>query len=170
MFTIDGVPMLFTGNEIADADEKHSMFGKTPMDWSQLDREPGRSRYALVKRLAEIRRRHSVFTDVNGEDGLTWLDVSAKKSATAFVRRNGREAVIVVQNWTGKPVECSVSFAVPKKKSGHFYIVADDTDFSVKGAVSPEAIYSRDAKFNGGLSFSLGPWGCWISKVVQTGK
>ena len=48
--------------------------------------------------------------------------------------------------------------------------VADDTDFSVKGAVSPEAIYARDAKFNGGLSFSIGPWGCWISRVVQTDK
>ena len=170
MFTIDGVPMLFTGNEIADADEKHSMFGKTPMDWSQLDREPGRSRHALVKRLAKIRRDNPVFTDVNGEDGLTWLDVSAKDSATAFVRRNGRDAVIVVQNWTDKPVDCSVSFTVEKKKSTHFSVVADDTDFSVKGAVSPEAIYARDAKFNGGLSFSLGPWGCWISKVVLTNK
>ncbi len=170
MFTIDGVPMLFTGNEIADADEKHSMFGKTPMDWSQLDREPGRSRHALVKRLAKIRRDNPVFTDVNGEDGLTWLEVSAKDSATAFVRRNGRDAVIVVQNWTDKPVDCSVSFTVEKKKSTHFSVVADDTDFSVKGAVAPEAIYARDAKFNGGLSFSLGPWGCWISKVVQTDK
>ena len=140
------------------------------MDWSQLDREPGRSRHALVKRLAEIRRDNPVFTDVNGEDGLTWLDVSAKDSATAFVRRNGRDAVIVVQNWTDKPVDCSVSFTVEKKKSTHFSVVADDTDFSVRGAVSPEAIYARDAKFNGGLSFSIGPWGCWISKVVQTDK
>ena len=38
------------------------------------------------------------------------------------------------------------------------------------GAASPEAIYARDAKFNGGQSFSIGPWGCWISKVVQTDK
>lgn len=37
-------------------------------------------------------------------------------------------------------------------------------------AFTAAAIYARDAKFNGGLSFSIGPWGCWISKVVQTDK
>jgi len=63
--------------------------------------------------------------------------------ATAFVRRNGRDAVIVVQNWTDKPVDCSVSFTVEKKKS---------------------------TQFNGGLSFAICPWGCWISKVVLTNK
>jgi len=35
--------LLFCGNELADAAERHSMFGKTPMDWSQLDRAPGRA-------------------------------------------------------------------------------------------------------------------------------
>lgn len=43
MFTIDGVPMLFMGNELADSDPKHSMFGKTPMDWKQLESGVGRS-------------------------------------------------------------------------------------------------------------------------------
>ena len=164
MFTLDGVPMLFTGNEMADSDERHSMFGKTPMDWTQLDREPGKSRHALVKRLAALRREHSAFTDINGEEGLTWLDTTANDSVTAFVRRNGRETMLVVQNWTGKDVRCDVSFAVPKRKTAS-YLAADEENRDVKGHVSPEAVYSKDAEFVGGTTFHLGAWGAWISKV-----
>jgi len=86
MFAADGVPMLFTGNEAADADERHSMFGRTPVDWSQLEREPGRSRCALVKRLAALRRDNPVFTDVNGAEGLTWLDTTAPDETDRGVR------------------------------------------------------------------------------------
>ena len=164
MFTLDGVPMLFTGNELADSDERHSMFGKTPMDWTQLDREPGKSRHALVKRLAALRREHSAFTDINGEEGLTWLDTTANDSVTAFVRRNGRETMLVVQNWTGKDVRCDVLFAVPKRKTAS-YLAADEENRDVKGRVSPDAVYSKNAEFVGGTTFRVGAWGAWISKV-----
>ena len=166
MFTIDGVPMLFSGNEIADADERHSMFGKTPMDWSQLDREPGKSRHAFVKRLAALRREHSAFTDVNGEEGLTWLDTTAKDSVTAFVRRNGRETILVVQNWTEKPVKCEVSFKVapPKLPS---YLAPDATDRDVKGEISLKPLISKGAQFAGGKTFELGSWGFWISNMTS---
>ena len=164
MFTLDGVPMLFTGNEIADADERHSMFGKTPMDWAQLNREPGKSRHALVKRLAALRREHTAFTDVNGTDGLTWLDTPAKDSVTAFVRRNGRETILVVQNWTKKPVKCSVSFTVPKHATAS-YLAPDETDRDVKGTIVPEQLFSRDASYSPEEGFTIGPFGWWISKV-----
>jgi 1,4-alpha-glucan branching enzyme len=176
MFTIDGVPMLFTGNELADADERHSMFGKTPMDWSQLEREPGRSRHALVKRLAEIRRDIPAFTDLNGADGLSWLDTTADGSVTAFVRREspssgvgtssdvGRAAVIVVQNWTTNAVSCDVSFKVPPPKLAS-YLAEDRTDRDVKGVISADPVYEKDAKFTSPAGFELGPWGCWISRI-----
>ena len=166
MFAADGVPMLFTGNEAADADERHSMFGRTPVDWSQLEREPGRSRCALVKRLAALRRDNPVFTDVNGAEGLTWLDTTAPDAATAFVRRNGRDTVLVVQNWTAQPVECTVSFDVPPARTAS-YLAPDETDRGVRGAVAPEPLFARDARPSGPRSFALGPWGFWISRVEQ---
>ncbi|MBQ6137807.1 MAG: hypothetical protein IJI73_10610 [Kiritimatiellae bacterium] len=176
MFTIDGVPMLFSGNELADADERHSMFGRTPMDWSQLEREPGRGRHALVKRLAEIRRGIPAFTDLNGAEGLSWLDTTAAGSVTAFVRREspgkdggsggavGRAAVIVVQNWTTNAVSCEVSFKVPPPKLAS-YLAADRTDRDVKGAISAAPVYAKDARFASPAGFELGPWGCWISRI-----
>ena len=54
---------------------------------------------------------------MNGKDGLTWLDTTKKDACTAFVRRNGRETMLVVQNWTGQPVKCGVSFNGKIEKS-----------------------------------------------------
>ncbi|MBR4172678.1 MAG: hypothetical protein IKR48_13590 [Kiritimatiellae bacterium] len=164
MFTIDGVPMLFNGNEIADADEKHSMFGKTPMDWSQLEREPGKTRHAFVQRLAALRREHSVFTGLNGKEGLTWLDTTAKDAVSAFVRRNGHETVIVVQNWTRKPATCKVSFQVQKRATAS-YLAPDETDRNVKGSISQYPILVKDTTYSQTDGFSIGPLGYWISKV-----
>ena len=147
MFTLDGVPLLFTGNEIADADERHSMFGKTPMDWSQLAREPGKSRHAFVKRLAALRREHPAFTDVNGSDGLTWLDTTAEDAVTAFVRRNGSETILVVQNWTRKPVKCTVSFAVSKRATAS-YLAPDETDRVYLGKGIPTWTYGLTVNMN----------------------
>ena len=166
MFAIDGVPMLFCGNEMADADPGHSMFGHTPMDWSQLDREPGASRHALVKELAAMRRDHPVFTDANGSDGLVWLDTSAPEAATVFVRRSGNGTVLVAQNWTGRNVSCDVSFDIPAKETP-WYLAADEPVRRVRGTVSTLPLHARSARLAGPRSFALGPWGCWISEVKE---
>ena len=135
------------------------------MDWTQLDREPGRSRHALVKALAAMRRDNPVFTDVNGADGLVWLDTSAPESVTAFVRRSGRDAALVVLNWTDSPVVCEVSFDVPKAATAS-YLAPDETDRSIRGDIAPEPLFARDASYspNDGR-FTIGPFGCWISKI-----
>ena len=166
MFTLDGVPLLFCGNELADADERHSMFGKTPMDWSQLDRAPGRARHALVKELARLRREHPALTAVNGRDGLIWLDTTKPDAVSAFARRGGGETLLVVQNWTGREVSCDVSFAAPKE-SVPSYIVAENVDRDVKGAVAPAPLHARRAKHTAPRAFTLGPWGCWVSCVKK---
>lgn len=169
MFALDGVPMLFCGNEMADADTRHSMFGKTPMDWSQLDREPGRSRLALVKALAAMREGNRAFTEVSGSDGLVWLDTSAPEAATAFVRRGGGDAAIVVQNWTDRPVSCEVSFEV-RNAAAPSYLAADETDRSPHGEISPEPLHAKDARLVSPRGFELGPWGRWISRIVTSGE
>jgi len=164
MFTLDGVPMLFTGNEMADADPRHSMFGKTPMDWSQLAREPGKSRHAFVKALAELRRAHPALTAVNGIDGLTWLDTSAPDKVTAFVRRGKGETVLVVQNWSGATVVCDVSFTVPDN-AVLSYIAIEGVDRSVRGRIAGKPLIDRAVKRTGARSFELGPWGFVVAEV-----
>ena len=132
------------------------------MDWSQLDREPGRSRLALVRELAAMRRDNPVFTDRNGSEGLIWLDTSAPEAVTAFVRRGGRGAAIVVQNWTDRRVSCEVSFDVPKAATPS-YLASDETDRSLHGGIASAPLHARDARLVSPRGFELGPWGRWIS-------
>lgn len=164
MFTLDGVPMLFCGNEMADADERHSMFGKTPMDWSQLDREPGRSRHAFVKRLAALRREHPALTAQNGKDGLVWLDTTAPDRVAAFARRGGGETVLVVQNWSDKASACAISFKAPAD-SLPSYLAAEKVDRDVKGAVAAEPLFAQGVRFAAPDRIDLDPWGFWIGTV-----
>ena len=164
MFTLDGVPMLFTGNELADADERHSMFGNTPMDWTQLEHEPGKSRHALVKRLAELRREHPALTAVNGIDGLTWLDTSAPDKVSAFVRRGRGETVLVVQNWTAGETSCEVSFDVPDN-AVLSYIALEGVDRNVRGKIAAKPLLARQATRTGIRSFAFGPWGFVVVEI-----
>jgi 1,4-alpha-glucan branching enzyme len=164
MFTIDGVPMLFSGNEIGDADERHSMFGKTPMDWSQLDSEVGKKRHALVRRLAALRKEHHAFTEVNGIDGLVWLDTTQPNEVSAFVRRCKGETLLVVQNWTGKEVSAEVSFAV-SASSLPSYLAQEKVDRDVKGTIADKILLSNNARKTGSRAFTLGPWGYAILPI-----
>ena len=91
----------------------------------------------------------------NGREGLTWLDTTKKDACTAFVRRNGRETMLVVQNWTGQPVKCGVSFNVANAKVA-YYLAADETDRSVRGKVSATPLFSRGATYSADGTFSLG--------------
>jgi len=167
MFTVDGVPMLFTGNELADADPKHSMFGKTPMDWTQLDAGVCKERRAFVKALAKLRASHPAFTDFNGKAGLSWLDVTHPEAVTAFVRRakDGRQ-VVVVQNWTAKPVETELTFAV-KPDDIPNYLEVPRVDRSVKGALAEKPLLSRRAERVGARGFRLGAFGFAVYEVVK---
>lgn len=167
MFTVDGVPMLFTGNELADADERHSMFGKTPMDWTQLDREPGKSRHAFVKTLASLRAKHAAFTDFNGRAGLAWLDVTATNAVTAFVRtaKDG-ERIVVVQNWKNETVSTDVSFEA-RPDVWPDWVIAERVDRSVKGVLAAKPLLSRAAEKTGDRSFRLGPYGFAVYPVER---
>ena len=166
MFTVDGVPLLFNGNEFADDDPKHSMFGHTPIDWTRLDGEVGKARYAFVRKLAALRAAHPVFTATSGYEGMAWLDVSAPKSVTAFVRRmQGGETILVVQNWSDKEVETDVKLDTAETDFPSYVVNDDPVDRSIKGKPSDEPLMARAATKTGPSSYRLGPYGFCVTSV-----
>ena len=60
-FTLDGTPFIFNGQEIADKGVL-KMFEKSPLDWTQAETETGRTRTALVRELASLRRACAALT------------------------------------------------------------------------------------------------------------
>ena len=88
--------------------------------------------------------------------------VNKLADSIAFVRRGGRGAAIVVQNWTDRRVSCEVSFDVPKAATPS-YLASDETDRSLHGGIASAPLHARDARFVSPRGFELGPWGRWIS-------
>ncbi|MGN0851982.1 MAG: alpha-amylase family glycosyl hydrolase [Kiritimatiellia bacterium] len=85
-FLLDGVPMIYNGQEIADA-APHSIWsnrdhGKWCIDWSRASDETARERRALIRRLAGLRHRHPRLFDAP----VVWHPVAEPAKVFAFTR------------------------------------------------------------------------------------
>ena len=92
-FTLDGVPMLYNGQEIAE-DGRHSIFGNFPIDWSRANTEQGRERFAFVQSLARLRQAHPALR----RGGIEWLDNGADEKVLSFLRAADEETLLVLIN------------------------------------------------------------------------
>ena len=107
-YTIDGIPMVFCGNEFAD-DAYLSMFsspkfGKMELAWENLNTARGKARLALMKKLSELRMSNKALW----KGKTTWLDNSAPDAVVSFVRTCDGEKIAVLANATNKPAEAVV--------------------------------------------------------------
>lgn len=106
-FTLDGIPMIYNGNEIADG-SKHNpyhnrFFGKTSLDWSNALTPKGVERFAFMKKLIDLRKKTPAL--FKGET--FWLENSAPDSAITFVRKHGNRAYAIFINTKEMPLEVS---------------------------------------------------------------
>ena len=114
-YAIDGVPMVYTGNEIAD-EAVLSMFANRfhPGKFDATDRSPAHKREpaaerraALVRQLNALRRGDDIFS--RGE--VTWIDSDAPDAVIAFRRTLGERRAWFAANLRNEPV--SVRIAEP---------------------------------------------------------
>jgi len=104
LFLLDGVPMLYNGQEIADA-APHSIWsncdhGGWHIDWTRADDDVACERRALVKRLTALRHRHPALFDAP----LEWLETGVPEKAYAFRRVLSERTVTLAVNVTDEPV------------------------------------------------------------------
>ena len=123
LFTQDGVPMLYGGQEVADVSPQ-CLFGNTAqakkanlstptvcVDWSLAQTPQGQARTALIQRLAQLRRSNDVFT----VGKIVWLENDKMDSVLAFRRELGDKNALVVVNTTKNPVKVWVNSKVSPK-------------------------------------------------------
>ena len=107
-FAIDGVPFIFTGEEIC-YDKRVSLFGHKDcwIDWEQyLDTPHAKERAKNIKSWAAMRKEYSALT--NGET--IWLDNDQPDAVVSFIRHDGAsEDVIFVGNFSDKKVKVTLS-------------------------------------------------------------
>jgi glycosidase len=103
LFTLDGVPFLYNGQEVADA-ARHSIFGKLPIDWAAGETATGQARFAFCQKLCALRKAEKALTQ--GE--LAWLDNDQPDAVLSFMRTLGGTQIVSVVNLTGQSVNVKV--------------------------------------------------------------
>lgn len=141
-FTIDGVPFLYNGQEVADT-ARHSIFGRLPVNWANGDTPAGKARYNFCKKLSEIRHSEPSLN----QGSIEWIDNDAQDAVLTFERTLGKERILTVVNLTGKQVSVKIK-GLPGTKDNIFRVLLAE---GVKG----------DAQ----KGYQINAYGFWIGKI-----
>ena len=104
-FTLDGVPMLYNGQEIGDATPQ-DLFACWPIRWEAAGLPRAVAKLAFFKRLCKVRRSEPALTA--GE--VVWLANDRPDSVVSFLRRTPSREILSVVNLSNRTVEVQVTF------------------------------------------------------------
>ncbi|HMC53986.1 MAG TPA: alpha-amylase family glycosyl hydrolase [Gemmatimonadaceae bacterium] len=134
VFSLDGVPMLYNGQEAGDVTESGApaLFENMKVFWGDAERRP--EIVDLLKRLVALRREHAAFR----QGQTVWLRNSDQDRVVTFLRRDGAEEFLVAVNLSNKPFSGTVE---------------------ASGAYSEVALTPGDARPTGLPAIALDAWG-----------
>jgi cyclomaltodextrinase / maltogenic alpha-amylase / neopullulanase len=94
IFTLDGVPLLYNGMEVADTTESTApaLFERAPIAWEMAERRPQVSAY--YQSLAALRRAHPAFT----RGAVRWLRNDDEQRVLSYERVHAGETLVVIVN------------------------------------------------------------------------
>ncbi|HEX4684815.1 MAG TPA: alpha-amylase family glycosyl hydrolase [Gemmatimonadaceae bacterium] len=104
MFTLDGVPLMYNGQEAGDVTESGApaLFEKMPVFWQGAERRP--EVVAFFKNIIPLRRAHPALLDGN----VRWLANSDDGRVLTYIRHSGGEDVLIAVNLSNKPFSGTV--------------------------------------------------------------
>jgi glycosidase len=107
VFTMDGVPLLYNGNEVGDATESFApaLFEKLNVWWAMKDRRPEFPKF--YDGIIPLRRAHSALR----RGHTTWVRNSDEDRVITFVRSDATEDVLVAVNLTNRAFTGTVEVA-----------------------------------------------------------
>lgn len=144
-FTLDGVPFLYNGQEIADT-ARHTIFGKMPVNWEGANSLAGKMRFDFCRSLCRLRKSEAALT---GGD-FQWIDTDQPRAVLAYLRALENEKVLTIINLSKSPQKVNIP------KSGLL------PNLTFKPLMS-DRIIRGDVSH----SFEIGEYGYWIGKVVH---
>ncbi|MFH1922150.1 MAG: alpha-amylase family glycosyl hydrolase [Planctomycetota bacterium] len=105
LFTLDGVPMIYNGQEVADT-ARHSIFGRSPIDWANGDTPTGKASQAFCKKLCTMRHAERALT----HGAVVWLDNDQPDAVLSFLRRASGEEILSVLNLSDRSTKVRITF------------------------------------------------------------
>ena len=136
-FTLDGVPLLYNGQEVDDP-LPTSWRRVVPIHWPPTDRaEAGTAGETLERYTKLFHLRATEPTLAEGE--VVWVNNSAPESVVSFLRRNGSAEVVVIVNLSNRRTPVTVDLPVMDYSSVENLLEPGATNFSLySGRVSAE--------------------------------
>ncbi len=125
-FTLDGIPMLYNGQEVADT-ARHSIYANWPIDWANGERLAGRERREFCRRLCAL--RHSEPALCLGDLG--WLDTDCPETVLSFIRTHAGRSILAVFNLADHPI--SVSLSLPEPVGAAATLLAEGVALRISG-------------------------------------
>ncbi len=111
-FTLDGVPMLYNGQEIADV-SRQSLYTNWNICWDAACLPQPKATFEFYTKLCRMRQGEKALSD--GE--VVWLDNDQPDSVVSFMRKSGNESIISVVNISNRKARTQVTlpdgFTVP---------------------------------------------------------
>jgi cyclomaltodextrinase / maltogenic alpha-amylase / neopullulanase len=120
LFTLDGVPFLYNGQEVADA-ARHSIFGRLPIDWANGETPAGKARFAFCQKLCAMRLAETTLT----RGDMVWLDNDHPNVVVSFLRRLGNEQIVCVVNLSNRKIE-KMQIELPAAASASSRVLLND--------------------------------------------
>ncbi|OHE82743.1 MAG: hypothetical protein A2107_10155 [Verrucomicrobia bacterium GWF2_62_7] len=104
LFTLDGVPFLYNGQEVADT-ARHSIYARLPINWANGETGAGKARFAFCQKLCALRRSEAALN----QGDLVWLDNDTPAAVLSYLRTSGKEKILTVLNITDKAVNAKLA-------------------------------------------------------------
>lgn len=107
VFTMDGVPMFYNGNEVGDVTESFApaLFEKMPVWWQMRERRPEFPRFFSA--MTALRQAHAALRG----GATTWVRNTDEDRVITFVRSDATEEVLVAVNLTNRAFNGTVEVA-----------------------------------------------------------
>jgi len=104
-FTLDGVPLLYNGQEIGDT-SLQSIYARWPVKWEAAYLPKSKAKFAFHQKLCQLRRTEPALT--SGE--VVWLDNDQPDAVLSFLRRAGNEEIVTVVSLPNRKLKVQVEF------------------------------------------------------------
>ena len=99
IFTMDGLPFLYNGQEAADT-SRHSIFGRLPINWAGGDTQAGKDRFSYIQKLSALRESEPSL--IAGE--LEWIDNDRPDEIISYSRTVDGDKILVIINLSEQKV------------------------------------------------------------------
>jgi glycosidase len=102
-FTLDGVPMLYNGQEIGDTSHQ-SIYARWPVRWEAACLPKSKAKFAFHQKLCQLRCAAPALT--SGE--VVWLDNDQPDAVLSFLRRAGSEEIVTVASLSNRKLKVQI--------------------------------------------------------------